>query len=106
MKCTTSLHKKLLDLDLHSLNGALQLTRLIRGDAASDHGTADAACPSKSDLTGNEYVGDVLILAEEGEVEQNFNGFRVGCHDDHFRDSTVESFGGFGMVNGWSEVYW
>lgn len=28
-------------------------------------------------------------------MKQNFNGFSVSCHDDHFRDTTIKGFGGF-----------
>jgi hypothetical protein len=38
-----------------------------------------------------EDVGDVLVLAEEGEVENDLNGLDVGGHDDELGDTTVQA---------------
>lgn len=39
-------------------------------------------------------------------MEDDLNGLDVGCEDDEFTDTSVESFGGFVSSTGWSaETY-
>lgn len=45
-------------------------------------------------LGRDKAVGDVLVLAQEGEVEDNLDGLDVGGHDDELGDTTVERLGG------------
>ena len=39
-------------------------------------------------------MGAYLVLAQEGEVEDDLEGFGVGGEDDQVSHSTVESLGG------------
>lgn len=43
----------------------------------SDDGSGDAACSAKSGLGGNEDVGDVLVFAQQRQVEENLDGLGV-----------------------------
>jgi len=90
-----NLDKELFNLDLHTLNGALQLTSFVGGDTASDDGATDTTGPSKSNLTRNENIWYVLIFTEKRKVEQDLNGLSIGSHDDHLGDTTIESLGSF-----------
>jgi hypothetical protein len=36
-----------------------------------------------------------FLLAEDGEVKDNFEGVGIGSDDDEFGDTTVKSLGGF-----------
>lgn len=45
-------------------------------------------------LRGNENVGNVLVLTEEGEMENNLEGLGVSSHDDELRNTTVEGLSG------------
>jgi len=85
----------LFDLDLHAINGALELGCLVGGDGARNHGTRDSAGASKGYLAGHKDVWDVLVFAQEGQVQQDFDGLGVGGHDDELGNPTVESLGGF-----------
>ena len=87
------LDEKLLDLDLHAVDGALKLRSFVGGDGAGDDWTRNAAGTAEGDLAGNEDVRDVLVLAEEGQMEENFDRFGIGGHDDHLTDTTVQCLG-------------
>ena len=42
------------------------------------------------------WVRDIyFFLAEDGEVEHNFEGVGISSDDDELSDTTVESLGGF-----------
>ena len=41
-------------------------------------------------LLGNIHVGDILVFAEEWEVENDLKGLGVGSEDDQVSNSTVE----------------
>lgn len=90
----TDLNEKLLDLDLHAVDCALKLRSFVGGDGAGDDWTRNAAGTAEGDLAGNEDVRDVLVLAEEGQMEENLDRFGVGGHDDHLTDTTVQCLGG------------
>ena len=77
------LNQQVLDLNLHLVDGTLQLTGLVGGDARGDDGTGDSAGAAEGDLGGDEDVGDVLVFAEEGQVEEDLEGLGVGGHNDH-----------------------
>ncbi len=44
-------------------------------------------------LGPDEDVGNVLVFAEEGDVEENFQGFGVGSKNDELRLASVQGFG-------------
>lgn len=66
-----------LDLDLDGADLVGELTGIVGGDGHGDDGTADTAGTAKSHLGGNVDVGDVLVLAQKGEVEND--GERSGA---------------------------
>ncbi len=49
-------------------------------------------------LRANEDIGDVLVLAEQRQVEQDLKGLSVGSEHDELGDTTVESLGGYQKV--------
>lgn len=73
----------------------LQLGSFVGGHGDGDDRAADTAGTAKSGLGGDKDVRDVLVFAQQGQVEQDFEGFGVGSHDDEFRDTAVEGLGGF-----------
>lgn len=75
---------------LDSLNLSIQLPSLVRRHTSSDHSPTNPTSPTQSRLAGQEDVRDVLVLAEQGEVEQDLDGFGIGGHDDEFADTSVE----------------
>jgi hypothetical protein len=62
---------------LDGINLALELASLGGGDRGGNDGPRDTASTAEGGLGGDEDVGDVLVLAEEGEVEQDLNGLGV-----------------------------
>ena len=60
----------------------------------SNDGSADTTGSPERLLGPDEHVGDVLVLAQQRDVEQDLQGFRVCRHHDELRLSSVESLGG------------
>lgn len=75
---------------LDGINLALDLPGLTADDGASNDGPRDTASASDGRLGGEEDVRDVLVLAEEGQVEEDLDGLSVGRHDDQLGDTAVE----------------
>lgn len=90
----THLDQKSLDLVLEGADLVHEIGGLVGGDGGGDDGAGDTAGTSESGLGWNVDVWDVLILAEEWEVEENLKGIGVGGEDDDLRDSAVEGLGG------------
>lgn len=63
---------------LDRVNLALELASLVGRDGRSDDRARDAAGTAEGGLGGDEDVGDVLVLAEEREVEQDLD--RLGVY--------------------------
>lgn len=91
---TIALQQKLLDLDFHAINGAPQLGCLVGGDGARNYGTRHTAGTSEGDLAWHKDVWNVLVFAQEGQVEQNFDGLGVRRHDDELRNTAIQGFRG------------
>lgn len=68
---TDCLDHETLDLGLDGADLVGELTGIVGGDGHSDDGAADTAGTAKSHLGGNIDVGDVLVLAQKGEVEND-----------------------------------
>jgi hypothetical protein len=83
-----------LDLVLEGADLAHEVGGLVRGDAAGNDGASDTAGAAESHLRGDVDVGDVLVLAEEGKVEQDGEGAGVSGEDDDLADTAVEGLGG------------
>ena len=80
--------------ELDSLDLALQLPSLVGSDRGTDDGPADATSAAESRLGGHKDVRHVLVFAEKGKVEDDFDGLNVRGHDDELADTTVERLGG------------
>jgi hypothetical protein len=91
---SNDLDQELLDLELDGQDLGLEVRALVRGDGGSNDGTRNTAGTTESSLGGDKDIGDVLVLAEERQVEQNLNGLGVGSHDNELGNTTVEGLGG------------
>ena len=76
------------------LNIFLSSTNVFRSLPGGDDRSADPAGPPQRLLGPDEHVGDVLVLAQQRDVEQDLQGLRVCRHHDELRLSSVESLGG------------
>lgn len=74
---------------------AHQVTGLVGSDGGSNDGSRDSASPSKRHLRRHIDVGNVLVLAEKGEMEQDGKRGGVGGKDNQLGDTAVEGLGGF-----------
>lgn len=88
------LDHKPLDLVLEGADLVHEIGGLVGGDGGGDDGAGDTAGTSESGLRWNVDVWDVLILAEEWEVEEDGQWSGVGSEDDDLGDSAVEGLGG------------
>ena len=89
------LDEEALDGVLEVIDLGLELAALVRGNGGSNDRARDTTGATKGDLGGDEDVGDVLVLAEEGQVEDDLDGLGVGSHHDHLSNTTVERLGGW-----------
>lgn len=89
------LNGEALDLVAHGADLTGQLTGLVAGDASGDDGAADTTGASKVHLAADVDVGNVLVLAKEGDVQQNSQRVGIGGEDDELGDTTVEGLGRF-----------
>jgi hypothetical protein len=76
-----------------------QVRSFVGGDGSRDDWARDTTGTSESGLGRNENVRDVLVLAQEGQVKQDFEWFSVGGHDDELGDTTVKGLGSYGRIN-------
>eukprot|EP00520_Triparma_pacifica_P019930 CAMPEP_0118661968 /NCGR_PEP_ID=MMETSP0785-20121206/16570_1 /TAXON_ID=91992 /ORGANISM="Bolidomonas pacifica, Strain CCMP 1866" /LENGTH=133 /DNA_ID=CAMNT_0006555459 /DNA_START=218 /DNA_END=616 /DNA_ORIENTATION=- len=88
------LNEEVLNLNLDLVDGALQLTRLVRRNACRYDSPTDPAGPTQRHLAGDENIRNVLVLTEEGEVKKNFQGLSVSGHDDDLGYSTIQCLRG------------
>ena len=82
----------------HAEMGGLNIfhssTDIFRSIPGGDDRSADPAGPPQRLLGPDEHVGDVLVLTEEGDVEQDLQRLRVSRHHHKLRLSSVQSLGG------------
>ena len=76
---------------LDSLDLRVQLPSLVGRHASSDHRPANPTSSTESGLAGQKDVRDVLVFAQEREVQEDLDGFGIGGHDDELANSSVES---------------
>ena len=106
-----------LDLVLECADLAHEVGGLVGGDGSSNDGAGNTAGATESHLGGNIavelsqflsylalwcrrgsknlHVGNVLVLAEQGNVQQNGQRSGIGSEDDNLGNTTVEGLGGF-----------
>lgn len=89
-----SLNHQTLDSSLDGADLVGQLGGLVGGDRASNHGARDTGGTAQSHLAGNVDVGNVLVLSEEGQVQDNSQGRGIGGEDDDLGGTTVQGLGG------------
>jgi hypothetical protein len=82
-----------LDLVLESADLVHEIRRLVGGDAGRDDGAGHTAGAAERGLGGDVDVWHVLVLAEEGKVEEDGERGGVGGEDDDLGDSAVERLG-------------
>ena len=82
-----------LNLVLEGANLAHEVGSLVGGDRAGNDCTGDTAGAAESHLGGNVDVGNVLVFAEQRQVEEDSQGAGVGGKDDNLGDTTVEGLG-------------
>lgn len=71
-----------------------QVAPLVRGDARGDDGPADATGAAERRLARHVHVGDVLVLAQQGQVQHDGERLGVGREDDELGDAAVQRLGG------------
>lgn len=71
------LDQELLDLGLDGDDLSRKLPSLVGRDGRGDDGSGDTASSAESGLGGKEDVRNVLVLAEEREMEEDLNGLGV-----------------------------
>lgn len=82
-----------LDLVLERLDGAGQVAGLVGADARGNDGAADTAGAAELHLAGHEDVGRVLVLAQEGDVQEDGQRVGVGSEDGDLARVAVEGLG-------------
>lgn len=82
-----------LDLVLEGLDRAGQVTGLVGADAGSNDGARNTAGAAQSDLAGDEHVGGVLVLAQQGDVQQDGQRVGVGSEDGNLASVAVQGLG-------------
>jgi len=88
------LDEQLLDRQLERLDLRLELRPLVGRDGARDDGPRDAARAAERRFRRHKDVGHVLVLGQEGQVQEDLDGLGVGGHDDELGDAAVERLGG------------
>jgi hypothetical protein len=86
---------KSLNLVAESLDLSSQLTSLVGVNASSNDRAADTASTAKQRLAGDVDVGSALVLAQQGNVQQDGKGLGVGGEDGDFASTTVEGLGDY-----------
>lgn len=89
-------HKQSLNGHLNRLDLWLELRPLFYSDWGSDNGARHPTGPAQGLLGADEHVGDVLVLAEQRQVEDDLQWFRISSHHDKLSDASVQGFSGWG----------
>mgnify|MGYP005869338437 CR=1 FL=1 len=50
---------------------------------------------SASNIPRDKHVGHVLVFTEKRQMQEDFNGFRIGSHNDELGNPAIERFSGF-----------
>lgn len=75
-------HKQSLNGHLHGLDLGLELGALLDGDRGCDDRPGHPTGAPQGLLGAHKHVGDVLVLAEQREVQDDLQGLGVGRHHD------------------------
>eukprot|EP00732_Lithocolla_globosa_P005474 Lithocolla_globosa_v1_NODE_5683_length_1201_cov_757.212914.p1 type:complete len:154 gc:universal NODE_5683_length_1201_cov_757.212914:1077-616(-) len=89
-------------LDKQSFDGiadcldlGLQLRTVIGGDGAGNDRPGDTAGATKGLLGRHKHVRNVLILAQQRQVEKDLQWFCISSHHNKLTNSSVQGFGSF-----------
>ena len=63
-------------------------------DAGSHDVSRDATSSTEVGLLSDVHVGHVLILAQERQVEDDFEGLGIGGEDNQIGQTAIQTFGG------------
>lgn len=91
---TSILDHQALNLVLQVADGGSQVGSLVGGDAAGDDGAGNTGSTAESHLAGDVDVGDVLVLAQQGQVQNDGQGGGIGGQNDDLGGSAVQGLGG------------
>jgi len=83
------LNHDLVDGLLDRLELALQFSMFTSSNTGCDDGSGDVACPPESSFGLDEDVWDVLLFADQGEVEKDLQRFGVSREDNDLRNATI-----------------
>ncbi len=78
---------------LDRLDLRIELTRLVGRHARGNDGARDAARAPERRLGREKDVGHILVLAQEGQVEEDLDRLSVGREDDELADAAVKRLG-------------
>lgn len=92
---TESLRHDTLDGGLEVLDLVIELTLAVGLDGAGNDGTGDSASVSEGNLAGDEDVVDVLLLADQRQVQQDLDGLSIGGQNDEVSLLAVQGLSGF-----------
>lgn len=90
---TLRLDGKSLDLVAEGLDLASELGSLVGVDRGSNDRTADTTGAAEHVLAGDVDVGSALVLAQEGNVQQDGEGLGVGGQDGNLAGTAVQGLG-------------
>jgi len=88
-----SVHE-LLNVQLDCVNLGLEFSGLIRRHARSNDGAGDTASTAECSFGWNEDIWDILVLAQQRQVQQNLQRFRVCREDDELRNAAIQRLRG------------
>ena len=91
----SALHKQSLNGQLHRLNLRLQLRALLYGDRCGNDGTRHPTRTAQGLLGAHKHVWDVLVFAEQRQVKNDLQWFRISSHHNELWDAPVQGLGGW-----------
>jgi hypothetical protein len=83
-----------LDLELDSADLSSEITSVVGGDRASNDRARNTGSTAESHLAGDVDVGNVLVLTQQGQVQNDREGGGVGGENDELGGTTVKGLGG------------
>ncbi|GIX61229.1 universal stress protein [Babesia caballi] len=86
-------NQKALNVVLRLDDLLVQGRALATDDGARDHRPRYSAGAPERNLALYENVGDVLVLADKGKVEDDLEGLGIGRQNDDLGESAVERLG-------------
>jgi len=86
---------ELFDLVLDGLDLAGQFSGFVGSDGCCNDRAGDTTGASQRRLGRNEDIGYVLVLAEKGQMHEDFDWLRVCGENNEFCDTAVQCLSGF-----------